>query len=261
LSNAEDRTALPVLHEDAQLLAVYKPAGLLVHRSALDAQADDDVVTRLRQQCQTEIWPAHRLDKGTSGVLLLGKDLMTARALGQAFATGMVSKQYLALVRGWPAERGSIDYPLARDPELPSTGQPLLEALTHWQVLQRFDWPVRTHAQHAGTRCALVAVWPMSGRRHQIRRHFKQLAHPLVGDATHGKGPLNRALAAYIGRQRLWLHAAALGLMHPGTGTALSIFARPGPEWEALLPAQWTERLQPPSPAPRLAKTEPNRSA
>lgn len=249
MSNAEDRAALPVLHEDEQLLAVFKPAGLLVHRSALDAQADDDVVTRLREQRQADVWPAHRLDKGTSGVLLLAKDAATARALGKAFANGTVRKHYLALVRGWPAEQGAIDYPLARDPELPSTGQPLLEALTHWQVLQRFDWPVQTHARHAGTRGALVAVWPMSGRRHQIRRHFKQLAHPLIGDATHGKGPLNRALAAHLGCQRLWLHAASLNLVHPATGSAISIHATPGPEWAALLPARWTELLRPPPEA------------
>lgn len=243
----EEQTALQVLHEDEQLLAVFKPAGLLVHRTALDAQADDDVVTRLRQQRQADVWPAHRLDKGTSGVLLLARNAETASALGQAFAAGAIHKQYLALVRGWPSERGSIDYPLARDPELPSKGQPLLDALTHWQLLQRFDWLVRTHAQHAGTRCALVAVWPMSGRRHQIRRHFKQLAHPLIGDATHGKGPLNRAMAAHFGCQRLWLHAASLSLAHPATGLPLRIDAAPGPEWAPLLPAQWADALRPPA--------------
>lgn len=253
----EDLAALQVLHEDEQLLAVFKPAGLLVHRSALDAQADDDVVTRLRQQRQAEVWPAHRLDKGTSGVLLLAKDASTARALGLAFADGAVHKQYLALVRGWPAEQGSIDYPLARDPELPSSGQPLLEALTHWQVLQRFDWPVRTHAHHAGTRCALVLVWPMSGRRHQIRRHFKQLAHPLIGDATHGKGPLNRTLAAHLGCQRLWLHACRLDLAHPNTGTLLQISAEPGPEWAALLPADWQQQLRDATPAAAEHRNKP----
>lgn len=230
-----DAATLVVLHEDEHLLAVNKPAGLLVHRSALDAQADTDLVTQLRQQRQAPVWPAHRLDKGTSGVLLLAKDAATARALGLAFAGHQVHKRYLALVRGWPADEGAIDTPLARDPELPSTGQPQLAALTRWQLLQRFDWPVTTHTQHAGTRCALVAVWPMSGRRHQIRRHFKQLAHPLIGDATHGKGPLNRALAAYLGHQRLWLHAQSLTLTHHSHGGPLTIEACPGPEWAPLL--------------------------
>ncbi|MBI5257943.1 MAG: pseudouridine synthase [Burkholderiales bacterium] len=228
--------ALPVLYEDAQLLAVHKPAGLLVHRSGLDAHELDDVVTRLRAQRHSAVWPAHRLDKGTSGVLLLALDAATASALGAAFAEGRVHKRYLALVRGWPADEGLNDTALARDPELPSTGQPLLAAATRWQVLRRFEWPLRTHPAHATTRCALVAVWPLSGRRHQIRRHFKQMTHPLIGDATHGKGPLNRALAAHLGCQRLWLHAQALNLTHPGSGEPLTITATPGPEW-ALAPA------------------------
>lgn len=223
-----------LLYQDAWLLAVDKPAGLLVHRSALDAHETEDLVSRLRAQLQAPVWPAHRLDKGTSGVLLLARDAATAAALGEAFAQGRVHKQYLALVRGWPAETGECRTPLARDPERPSTGQPLLEAATRWQLLQRFDWPLRTQPAHPSTRCALVVVTPLSGRRHQIRRHFKQLAHPLIGDATHGKGPLNRALAAYLGHQRLWLHAQRLALVHPVTGASLVIEAAPGPDWAAL---------------------------
>ncbi len=243
---------LPLLHADAWLLAVHKPAGLLVHRTALDAQADDDVVTRLQALLGAPVWPVHRLDKGTSGVLLLARDAATARQLGAMFASGAldapstgpalhtplhkpVHKQYLALVRGWPADAGEIDAPLARDPELPSTGQPLLAACTRWQVLQRLVLPVATHARHADTRLALVAVQPLSGRRHQIRRHFKALAHPLVGDATHGKGPLNRAIAGHLGLARLWLHAEQLQLVHPATGERLQLRAQPGPEWAWLL--------------------------
>ncbi len=226
---------LQLLHADRWLLAVHKPAGLLVHRTALDAQADDDVVTRLQARLGAPVWPVHRLDKGTSGVLLLARDVHMARALGALFAEGALHKHYIALVRGWPADSGQTDAPLARDPELPSTGQPLLAASTRWQVLQRLTLPLATQAQHADTRLALVAVQPLSGRRHQIRRHFKALAHPLIGDATHGKGPLNRAIAAHLGLARLWLHAEQLGLMHPATGVVLRLHAAPGSEW-ALLP-------------------------
>lgn len=228
---------LPLLHEDPWLLAVHKPAGLLVHRSSLDAQADDDLVTRLRHQLGAPVWPAHRLDKGTSGVLLLARDAATAGLLGAAFAEGRTAKHYLALVRGWPGEvgaAGEIDQPLARDPELPSTGQPRLPATTRWQVLQRLEWPLATHPQHAGTRVALMAVQPLTGRRHQIRRHFKHIGHPLIGDATHGKGPLNRAIAAWLGHQRLWLHAQRLALAHPVSGQPLLLQAAPGPEWASL---------------------------
>jgi tRNA pseudouridine65 synthase len=227
---------LPLIHLDAQLLAVHKPAGLLVHRSALDAQADDDVVSRLRAQLGAPVWPVHRLDKGTSGVLLLARDADSARRLGSVFAgsVGGIDKRYLALVRGWPADAGEIDQPLARDPELPSAGQPRLAACTRWQLLQRLTLPIATDGRHADTRLALLAVQPLSGRRHQIRRHFKALAHPLIGDATHGKGPLNRALAALLGCQRLWLHALSLTVPHPVTGVALTLRAEPGPEWAVL---------------------------
>lgn len=224
---------LRVLHVDDWLLAIDKPPRLLVHRSALDAHETDDVLGRLTRSGLGRWHPAHRLDKGTSGVLLLARDTGTAAALGQAWAAGAVHKTYRALVRGWPTTPGQTDRPLARDPERPSTGQPMLPACTRWQVLQELTWPVRTHAEHAHTRVALVAVWPLTGRRHQIRRHFKQLGHPLVGDATHGKGPLNRALAAWLGIERLWLHSQRLELPHPVTGQPLMIEAPPDASWQA----------------------------
>lgn len=231
----DDTAGLPLIHADAWLLAIHKPAGLLVHRTALDAQADDDVVTRLQAALGAPVWPVHRLDKGTSGVLLLARDVATARALGALFAAGSLDKRYLALVRGWPADDGQTDAPLARDPELPSTGQPQLAACTRWQVQRRLLLPLRTHPQHADTRLALLDVQPLSGRRHQIRRHFKALGHPLVGDATHGKGPLNRSVAAHLGVARLWLHAQALTIHHPATGALLRLQAAPGPQWQCLL--------------------------
>lgn len=226
-----ERAAPQVLHADAWLLAVHKPAGLLVHRSRLDAHEDDDLLSRLQATRGERLWPAHRLDKGTSGALLLARDAATAGLLGVAFADGRVHKTYQALVRGWPAEAGETRTPLARDPERPSAGQPLLEACTRWQLLQRLSWPICTRPGIDTTRAALLQLQPLTGRRHQIRRHCKQLGHPLIGDATHGKGPLNRAVAAHLGLQRLWLHALRLELAHPATGAPLCIEAPPGPEW------------------------------
>ena len=227
--------AITVIHEDERLLAVDKPAGLLVHRTAIDAHETDDLMTRLRTERPGDpLWPVHRLDKGTSGLLLLARDAEAAGQLGRALAAGACAKRYLALVRGWPAESGSIDVPLARDPDLPSTGQPLLAARTDWQRLQCLDWPLRTDPRHATTRLALMAVVPHTGRRHQIRRHFKRLTHPLIGDSTHGKGPLNRAVAQHIGQARLWLHAVQLTLPHPDDGRDVTLRCPAGPEWSTL---------------------------
>lgn len=233
VATSASAAGLRVLFSDDWLLAIDKPPRLLVHRSALDAHETDDVLVRLDRSGLGRWHPAHRLDKGTSGVLLLARDSGTAAGLGRAWAAGDVRKCYRALVRGWPPTLGQTDRPLARDPERPSTGQPMLPASSRWQVLQELTWPVRTHPEHAQTRVAVVAVWPLTGRRHQIRRHFKQLGHPLVGDATHGKGPLNRALAHWLGIDRLWLHARRLELPHPVTGQPLTIEAPLDDVWRA----------------------------
>ncbi len=215
---------------------IDKPAGLLVHRTAIDAHEEDAALQRLRDQLGRPVWPAHRLDRGTSGVLVFALSAEVASLLGQALAERRTRKRYLALVRGWPAgDAGVIDHPLARDPELASAGQPHLDAQTEWSCLRRHEVPVTTDPRFATTRLALLACEPVQGRRHQIRRHLKHLAHPIVGDANHGKGPLNRALAAHFGRQRLWLHAQRLTLTHPVTGAGLELEAPPGPEWGQFL--------------------------
>ena len=240
---------LQLLYRDEHLLVIDKPAGLLVHRSSLDAHETDTVLDRLRAQLGREetatLAPAHRLDKGTSGALVLAFHSAAARAIGQSFDEGRVHKRYLALVRGWPVEAIDLDHPLARDPEQPSAGQPRLPARTLFRRLARVEWPFAVDDRHPSTRYALVEARPLTGRRHQIRRHLKQLAHPIVGDATHGKGPHNRAVAAWLGISRLWLHAIELELPHPADGRPLRFEATPGEAWQQL-----SERgpwLEPPS--------------
>jgi tRNA pseudouridine65 synthase len=223
--------ALRILHRDEDLVAIDKPAGLLVHPSALDAHEARTALQLLRDQLGERLWPLHRLDKATSGVLLFARNAEAARRWGIAFEAGGVRKQYLALVRGWPAERGEIDYALAKDPELPSEGQARLAALTRYERLATFEWPFSVDGRHPASRYALVAVEPLTGRRHQIRRHFKHIAHPLIGDTTHGKGAHNRAVAKWLGVDRLWLHAAWVEL--PGVPR---IAAACGSEWAPLTP-------------------------
>jgi tRNA pseudouridine65 synthase len=222
---------LTVLHLDPRLVAIAKPAGLLVHPSGLDAHEQRTALQLLRDQLGERPWPLHRLDKATSGVLLFARDADAAREWGMAFEQGRVRKRYLALVRGWPPQRGVIDQPLARDPELPSQGQERIAAATRFARLACFEWPFQVDARHATSRYALVAAEPVTGRRHQVRRHFKHIAHPLVGDTTHGKGAHNRAVARWLGTARLWLHCEWMEL--PGRPR---IVAPPGPEWAALLP-------------------------
>ena len=214
-----------------------KPAGLLVHRTGLDAGETRFALQMLRDQLGRPVWPVHRLDKGTSGVLLFALSADVAAALGQRFESGLgLQKRYLAMVRGWPAAQGAIDHPLKRlDDDHRPDRQTHLPALTRYQTLNRYTLPV-SHPPHATTRVAQVALTPMTGRRHQLRRHLKHIAHPILGDATHGKGPLNRALAAHLGTQRLWLHAVSLELAHPVTRAHLRIEAPLGDEWRLWTP-------------------------
>lgn len=224
---------LQVLHDDGDLVAIDKPAGLLVHASTLDAHEALNALDLLQAQLGRLLWPLHRLDKGTSGVLLFATSAQAAAHWGAAFREGRVRKRYVALVRGWPPAHGRIDHPLARDPERPSAGQPMREAVTLFERLACFEWPFAVDARHATSRYALVAVEPLTGRRHQIRRHFKHIAHPLIGDATHGKGVHNRAVAQWLGVQRLWLHAQAMQLPR-ADGGAVRIEAPCGAEWGRL---------------------------
>lgn len=228
---------LEILYLDDYLAAVAKPPGLLVHRTGLDAGETRFALQMLRDQLGRPVWPAHRLDKGTSGVLLFALDADTARGLGQQFESGgAIRKTYLAMVRGWTDLEGLIEHPLRRmtdDLRVPAAQGPVKEAQearTRYRMLQHHLLPL-AQGPFESTRCALVELTPLTGRRHQLRRHMKHIAHPLLGDATHGKGPLNRAVAALLGLQRLWLHALRMELIHPATGRTVAIEAAPGEEW------------------------------
>jgi tRNA pseudouridine65 synthase len=225
---------LRLLHLDEDIVAVDKPPGLLVHPSALDAHESLTALSLLRAQLGTPLWTVHRLDKGTSGVLVFARNVTMARLLGAAFEAGAVRKHYRALVRGWPPDSGEIDHPLARDPERPSTGQPRVAAVTRFQRLQCIEWPF-SDGRHPTSRYAVLDLEPLNGRRHQIRRHLKHVAHPIVGDSTHGKGAHNRAVAGWLGMDRLWLHALRLHL--PALG------ARPPTTIEAPVDAAWHRAL------------------
>jgi len=220
---------LHILWHDEDLVAVYKPAGWLVHRTGLDAGETRFVMQALRNQLGRHVYPVHRLDKGTRGVLLMALHPEAARRLGHAFERHAVRKRYLALVRGWAPEAIEVDHPLRPDDAPPDA--PVQPAHTRIQRLATLDWPEAFDPRHASTRLSLVEAWPTTGRRHQVRRHLKHLAHPIIGDATHGKGPLNRWWAQRLGLQRLWLHAWQIEVPHPATGVPLVIGS--GVRWPA----------------------------
>ena len=231
------------MYQDEALIAIDKPAGLLVHRTGLDAGETRFAVQLLRDQIGRPVWPAHRLDKGTSGVLLFALSAQVAGAVSSLFESNEgIAKTYRAVVRGWPPAEGVIDHPLTRladDARATARALTVQPARTRFRTLGRWAVPL-PYGDFAQTRCALLELQPETGRRHQLCRHCKHIGHPIIGDATHGKGPLNRALAGWLGLQRLWLHASTLALPHPVTGAPLLIKAALGAEW-----ARWDAAAEP----------------
>lgn len=227
---------LDILYLDDYLAIVHKPAGWLVHRTPLDKGETRFVLQTLRDQIGRHVWPVHRLDKGTSGVLVFALNAEVARTLAQAFETGEgLHKTYRAIVRGWPLTSGLVDHALKRMPDdMRSEREAIQAAQTRYLTLKRGELPI-AQGDFATLRWAEVQLQPLTGRRHQLRRHMKHMAHPIIGDATHGKGPLNRLVAEHLGLQRLWLHALRLDLRHPVIEQVLTIDAPCGPEW-----ALWT---------------------
>lgn len=221
---------LEVLYQDARLAVVNKPAGLMVHDSRLARGERDFVADRLRTQLDRPIHLAHRLDRATSGCLLVAFDRDSAAALGRQFMSREVEKVYLAVCRGWPAEaRFEIDHPLDGGPGKPQKKP----ALTQVQVLARgeLDEPA---AGFASSRYALLECRPQTGRFRQIRRHLKHLSHHLIGDSSHGDGRHNRNFRM-LGIHRMLLHARRLAFTHPHTGTRIEALAPPDAEFARAL--------------------------
>jgi len=209
---------IPVLYEDEQLVAVAKPSGMFVHRSAADRSATEFVVQTVRDQLNGFVYPVHRLDRPTSGVLLLAKSSEAAALYAAMFAERRVQKSYLALVRGHTHDNGMIDRPLVSDKGRgkPSTDPHAVpqEAETLYRTLDKFETGFST-GRHKTTRCSLVEASPRTGRYHQIRRHLTGISHPVIGDADHGDTKCNRAFQEYAGVTRLMLAAIRVQFEHP----------------------------------------------
>lgn len=217
---------LSILYRDEYLIAIDKPAGLLVHRSAVDRHETRFAVQLLRDQIGKRVQPVHRLDRGTSGVLLFAFDPGITRNLSEQFERHAVRKTYLAVVRGWPPESGCIDHPLTvqADEYAGVSGQTAQAAVTRFRRLATVELPFAVE-RYPASRYALLALFPETGRRHQLRRHMKHIAHPIIGDATHGKGVHNRFFQGQFGCHRLLLACVALRLRHPVSGEELILQA------------------------------------
>ena len=228
-SGGTPREALPILYRDEHIVVVDKPSGLLVHRSEIDRHETRFAIQILRDQIGQWVWPAHRLDRGTSGILLFALSQEVASQLGKQFEAGTVGKRYLAVVRGIPPAAGSINHPLTRQRERhefvgEQSSNEAQEAHTDYRRLAEIELPFAVD-RYSTSRYALLELNPKTGRKHQLRRHLKHIAHPIIGDATHGKGVHNRFFAEQFACQRMLLACTQLDFDHPVDARRLQIKA------------------------------------
>ena len=219
---------LTILYQDDHVVAINKPSGLLVHRSWLDTNATEFAVQKLRDQIGQHVYPVHRLDRPTSGVLLFVLDKDSARHLMQQFIDQTTEKSYLAVVRGH-LDEGVLDYPLKfqydkiADKKADKT-KPPQEAVTEYRCLAKTEVPIAV-GPYTSSRYSLMELVPKTGRKHQLRRHMKHLRHPIVGDTSHGDGKHNTMFRENFGIHRLLLHAAYLSFIHPKTEQKIEVRA------------------------------------
>lgn len=245
---------ISIIYQDEHFVAINKPSGLLVHRSWIDRYETQFAVQMTRDLIGQRVYPVHRLDKPTSGVLLFALDTDSARLLSEQFSNHTIAKKYLAVVRGYAPDEITVDYPLkeqldkiadrkAKQDKEPQT------ALTHFRCLATTELPYAVD-KYPSSRYSLIIAQPKTGRKHQIRRHLKHIAHPIIGDAKHGKSSHNRFFASQFTSHRLLLAAMELEFFHPHNEKKITVIAPLSTEfsnvieqlcWLDKVPSQWLE--------------------
>lgn len=219
---------LDILYQDAHMVAINKPSGLLVHRSPIDRHETLFAVQLTRDLITQPVFPIHRLDKPTSGVLLFALSSEIAKQMQQQMQENLVQKTYLAICRGFTDEQVCIDYPLVEELDkladkdrLQAVSQPAVTALSR---LNSADMPYPS-GRYETSRYSLLELQPKTGRRHQLRRHLAHIRHPIIGDTRHGDGKQNKVAHQQLGLDRLALHAKSLKFNHPVSNLPVSINA------------------------------------
>ncbi|GAA0815852.1 tRNA pseudouridine(65) synthase TruC [Colwellia asteriadis] len=232
---------LPILYQDEYIIVIDKPSGLLVHRSMIDKHETRFALQLVRDQIGQYVYPVHRLDKPTSGVLVMALSAEIAAKLTEQFSEKTIQKKYIALVRGYTPESDCIDYPLKemldkmtdKKAQQDKLAQP---AVTEYKTLWQGELPIAV-GRYATSRYSLLSLMPQTGRKHQLRRHMKHIFHPIVGDTTHGDGKHNTMFREQFNLERLLLVAKEMTFEHPVLLKKLTIKASLSPEFTEILTA------------------------
>ncbi|WP_293680249.1 MULTISPECIES: pseudouridine synthase [unclassified Spirosoma] len=227
---------LSILYQSADLVAINKPHGLLVHRSPIASDASEFAVQLLRDQLGQRVYPVHRLDRKTGGVLLFALNETMNSAMQTLFAEGGVQKTYLAIVRGYTPDEQTIDYVLRND----ETGV-VQEAVTHLKTVQRTEIPL-PFGKHTTSRYSLVELTPTTGRMHQLRKHMAHILHPIIGDRPHGCNKQNKLFKEHFEMNTMLLHAQRLSFTHPITSEQITISAPWQAEFERMIRGLFIEK-------------------
>jgi len=225
----QNEAPLEILYQDPYFVAINKPSGLLVHKSPIDRHETRFALQIVRDQIGQYVYPIHRLDKPTSGVLLFALSSEIASAMSLQFRSSEVSKEYIAIVRGYTEEESMIEYPLKvlydkkadRDSHKNREDQ---EAVTEYKCLTTVELPYPV-SRYPVARYSLLKLLPKTGRKHQLRRHMKHIFHPIVGDTKYGRGEHNQLFREKFDSHRLLLHANRLSFQHPITNKRVELEA------------------------------------
>ncbi|MCM2679118.1 tRNA pseudouridine(65) synthase TruC [Echinimonas agarilytica] len=229
---------LTILYRDESIVVIDKPAGLLVHRTALARREKWFAMQMLRDQIGLHVFPVHRLDRPTSGAMIFALNAEVARLLSVQFEQHSIEKSYIALVRGWLNHAAVLNYALKEEldkiaDKKANQDKQAQEAVTQYSPIALFELPIAA-GRYQTARYSLLKLQPKTGRKHQLRRHMAHLRHPIIGDTTHGDGKQNRAFAGATEVSRLMLHAHSLDFTHPVTQQHMALCAPLPSDWQGL---------------------------
>lgn len=234
---------LEIIYKDENFVAINKPSGLLVHRSPIDKKEKKFALQMVRNQIGQRVYPVHRLDRPTSGVLLFALNSETAKKFAHLFQTGQVQKKYIAVVRGYIPEKGTVDHPVKKIKDQyirhqikqkDDSNEKIYPAVTVFKQLAKIKLPFAVD-KYPSSRYSLAELIPKTGRRHQLRRHMKHLSHPIIGDTRYGKDVHNKFFVNQFNCKGLLLAAVEMHFIHPETGTDVLITAAPNQTFSLIL--------------------------